>query len=193
MHAYATDSDERKIVHGSLALAGVVLALVLNWILQTAKTSIPWWIDAPSVIGFYGFLYWAFDKFLWKGIILCRIGLIKIPDLSGTWEGHICSSHDSHTEKYEAELIIQQTWTKISVSMRTERSQSYSNVGALFTVPKAELRYQYSSEPRSGTKDSMHIHRGTAWLALHDEKLEGEYYTGRDRQNHGTLAFQRKA
>jgi hypothetical protein len=35
----------------------------------------------------------------------------------------------------------------------------------------------------------MHAHRGTAVLKLSDDgkELSGEYYSGRDRQNYGTL------
>ena len=49
---------------------------MFNWFLQTVETSTPWWIDAPSVIGFYGLLYWASDERLWKLGILRKIGLI---------------------------------------------------------------------------------------------------------------------
>lgn len=190
MHAYATDSSERKTVNIVLALAGVILALVLHWILQTVKTGVPWWVDIPSVMGFYGILYSAFDRRLWKLGILHKVGLVKVADLSGTWIGYVCSSFDNHAEQHEATLTINQTWTKISINMRTERSDSHSQVSAIFREPEIVVRYQYLSEPRSDSKDTMHTHRGTAWLVLRENGLEGEYYTGRDRQNHGKLSFQ---
>ena len=191
MHSYATDSHERKRVNGALAIAGVGLALLLNWVLQATAVDIPWWVDAPAVMGFYGILYTAFDRYLWKVRIVHKIGLVKVSDLSGTWEGDVCSSFDDHSTKIKAKLIIKQTWTKLSVHLRTNESESYSQIGAILTEPNIEINYQYSNEPRSDSRTTMHAHRGTAWLALNGSRLEGEYYTGRDRKNHGKLLFSR--
>ena len=68
MHPYTTDSSEKKFIPLYIACLGVVLAWTLNWILRAIQFTLPWWIDAPSVIGFYGLFYNIFDKYIWKSI-----------------------------------------------------------------------------------------------------------------------------
>ena len=53
--------------------------------------------------------------------------------------------------------------------------------------------YDYLNEPNQDAVDTMHIHRGTGRLLLIDDRLEGDYYTGRDRRNTGTIRLQRTA
>ncbi len=53
MHPYSINSEEHK--HISLYLA--VVAILLAWTLYLFSKNVfplPWWIEAPSVIGFYG-------------------------------------------------------------------------------------------------------------------------------------------
>ena len=57
------------------------------------------------------------------------------------------------------------------------------------------LTYEFLNEPKSHTAATMAIHRGTASLRLQrsdrEDVLEGEYYTGRGRTNHGALRLVR--
>lgn len=197
MHPYATDSSETKTVPLYLAALSVVAAYVLHVILEKYKIEVPWWIDAPSVVGFYGLLYTAFDKWLWKTGIVRALGLVKLPDLNGVWTGHVASSFDAHAHKHEAQISIRQSWTRISVALKTDKSRSHSLIGGIITQNSAAnvLNYEYANEPRADAKDTMHAHRGTARLVLGitDDMcvLEGDYYTGRDRQNYGSLYFEK--
>ena len=54
------------------------------------------------------------------------------------------------------------------------------------------LDYMYVNEPGAGALESMHAHRGTAMLEFKDGVLEGDYYTGRDRREIGTIRLQRE-
>ncbi len=79
MHAYATDVD-RKGVPIVLALVAIGATLLFLYVIQTLKITIPWWIDAPSVMGFYGILYALYDRVLWRQ----HVGSIRfsnIPDV----------------------------------------------------------------------------------------------------------------
>lgn len=197
MHPYATDSNETKSIPLYLAALSVIAAYLLNIGLKAAKLEVPWWVDAPSVIGFYGIFYAVFDKWLWRSSLMRKLGLVKLPDLNGTWVGHVASSFDAHANKHEAKLFICQTWTRISITLRTEKSESRSLIGGIITQNSAAniLDYEYGNEPRADAKDTMHAHRGTARLMLGGTGsscvLEGDYYSGRGRQNYGTLYFEK--
>jgi hypothetical protein len=54
------------------------------------------------------------------------------------------------------------------------------------------LTYQYQNNPRVGTSDSRHIHYGTARFSIKGDLLDGEYYSGRGRQNIGAVSLQRE-
>lgn len=195
MHAYTTDSSERKFVPLYIAGASVLLAWTLNRVLGSTQFTIPWWIEAPSVIGFYGLLYTVFNKYLWKLRILRTIQVVKVPDLNGTWNGYVASSFDKHATKYDAALKIFQNWTRISIVLKTNYSKSSSLIAAIVaeTPGGITLSYEYLNEPMPNAKNTMHTHRGTARLTIQSngKALEGEYYTGRDRQNFGILRFER--
>lgn len=55
--------------------------------------------------------------------------------------------------------------------------------------------YEYLNEPKSGAVATMHTHRGLARLSLRRDDgdvLDGEYYTGRDRQHYGATWLRRE-
>lgn len=195
MHSYTTDSSERKFVPLYIAGASVFVAWGFNRVLGVMHFTLPWWFDAPSVIGFYVLLYSIFNKYLWRWRILRTIGVVKTPNLDGVWKGYVASSFDEHATKYDATLKIFHNWTRISIILETNYSKSSSLVAAIVTEDPMNmvLSYEYLNEPRSNAKITMHTHQGTARLSLAPDGrvLEGEYYSGRDRQNFGTLDFKR--
>lgn len=195
MHPYTTDSSERKLVPLYIAGASVLLAWGLNRVIGVLQFTLPWWIDAPSVIGFYGLLHTIFNKYLWKWRVLRTIGVVKVPDLNGTWKGYVTSSFDEYAVKYDATIRISQNWTRIAIILETNYSKSRSLIAAIVTEDPSGtvLSYEYLNEPLPNAKHTMHTHRGTARLAIQSsgKVLEGEYYTGRDRQNFGILRFER--
>jgi len=195
MHSYTTDSNERKFVPLYVAGISILIAWILNGVLGAMQFALPWWIDAPSVIGFYGMLYTIFDKYLWRWHILRTIGVVKVPDLNGTWEGHLASSFDEHAARQDATIKIFQSWAQISIILETNYSKSHSLIAAIITENPigVVLSYEYLNEPVPNAKQTMHTHRGTGRLTIqaNGNTLEGEYYTGRDRQNFGILRFER--
>ena len=193
MHPYATDSKERESVLFYIAVLSIFSSWILHNLLNIAPLAIPWWIDAPSVTGFYGLFYAIFYKYTWKWLMLRKFGIVKVPNLNGTWKGYVVSSFDEPSKKYEATLVILQNWTQISIILKTHDSKSTSLIaGILIDNPEGTvLTYEYLNEPLPLTNEGMHIHKGTATLTLNDGKvLEGEYYTGRDRKHFGYLRFE---
>jgi hypothetical protein len=125
--------------------------------------------------------------------------LVKTPDLNGTWEGYVKSSFDEHTAEQSTSLRISQTWTHMVVILETEHPRSQSLGASVLTKNPRDVRvsYEYLNQPRPAAKDTMHAHRGTASLVLSElgsrRVLKGEYYTGRDRRNYGSLRFELQA
>lgn len=192
MHPYSINSNERKNI--LLIIAGV--SILLTWTLDSLtnyyEIMIPWWIENPSILFFYGGLYFIFDRWLWK---LCKpLDLIKTPILEGEWIGYAKSSYDNHSSKVEGKLRIYQSWSNIKLLIDFKDSTSCSDCGSIAITPEGSyLSYQYINEPKPGSVQTMNIHRGSARL-FYDEKkntLAGEYYTGRGRQNFGSLEFRR--
>jgi len=194
MHPYATDSAERRLVPLYLAAASIAAAFLLH---KTLEGVIPWWIDAPSVAGFYALFFVAFERWLWRIPFLHSSGLLRVPNLNGRWSGSVTTSFDGHATDHEAYLEIHQTWTGLSICLKTDRSQSRSLIGTITTQnPTAgTLSYEYINDPKANAVANMQIHRGTARLDLNTLGdrwvLEGEYYSGRGRQNVGTLRFEK--
>jgi len=195
MHPYTTDSNERKVIPLYIAVLSILAALGLNRALVATQLSLPWWIDAPSILGFYGLFYATFDKYLWRWRLLRTVRIVKVPDLNGTWKGYYVSSFDSPAKQDTTTLRISQKWTQISITLETRYSKSHSLIAGIITESPEGfvLSYEYMNEPTPDAKNTMHIHRGTARLAIQagGKALEGEYYSGRDRQNIGTLRLER--
>lgn len=191
MHGYSTDSNERRFVPLLLAALAIVSAWASSKMMEALHFSVPWWLDAPSSLAFYGALYAFFDKHLWSNLIVRKLGLSRIPDLNGCWRGFLLSSFDGHVKRHDVLLQIFQTWTEASVYLTTATSMSRSSV-AVIQVSDSEgvsLTYQYQNQPLSYAMKSMHMHHGTAILNLYEEGdcLAGEYYAGRDRRTHGQI------
>jgi hypothetical protein len=195
MHPYGTDSNERQYIPLILAGLAIAAALLLSYLLDTFSIQIPWWIDAPSTMGFYGIFYSLFNKRIWKMELLRDIGLVKVPVLEGLWKGTITTSFDEHASTHEVEIQIRQKWTQIAINLQGKDSTSHTLAATLLTESPQGivLSYQYRNEPLPQAVDAMQIHHGTARLTLSNTgRLEGEYYSGRGRRNYGSMSLERK-
>jgi hypothetical protein len=194
MHGYSTDSSERRVVPLLLALLAIALAWVTSKSLATAHLSVPWWADAPSSMAFYGLLYRLFDKQLWRNSLVHRLGLVRIPNLTGRWRGYLITSFDGHAKRHNVIINIFQSWTQIAVYLATATSisRSCAAVIQLDDPEGASLIYQYQNQPLANAKKSMHMHCGTAQLRISNcGCLAGDYYAGRDRRTFGRICCKR--
>jgi len=196
MHPYATDSTERRNVIAVL----VVISLVLAWSGHAVWTALglplSWWMDTPSALALFGLFFKLFDRWVWRWRIWRKVRLLHCPDLSGHWKGELRSSHDDFVATHDVIVNIAQNWTTISVTLGGHRSDSESLNASLYVgSPKGPtLTHTYRNTPKVDARDTMHSHLGTASLVLGvDGRLEGEYYTGRDRCTQGTMALRRQA
>ena len=197
MHPYAVDTDERQRVFIFLALVSVGLAWLSNWVLTTFHVTIPWYLEAPSVLSIYGILVWGFNQFVWRWRIFRFVQLVKTPDLSGAWEGYIESSFYHYQQRQHVTVKIQQTWTKMCIEFDTGKmgSRSHSQIaGILMDYPGGPLlSYNYLNEPQASATETMQTHRGTTVLNIRNNHLEGQYYSGRGRMSLGNIELRRTA
>jgi hypothetical protein len=194
MHGYSTDSDERRVVPLLLASLAISFAWLSSKLLLVIHLSIPWWVDAPSVMAFYGVLYALFDRYLWRNGLVSKLGLVRMPNLAGRWYGYLISSFDGHAKHHDLMITICQSWTQIAVFLTTTQSISRS-CAAVIQVDDPEgvaLIYQYQNQPVADATRTMHMHYGTAMLRVSIEGfLVGDYYAGRDRRTFGRICCRR--
>ena len=177
-----------------LALLAIALAWASSKFLAVAQLSLPWWVDAPSSMAFYGALYAFFDRYLWRNNFVHKLGLVRIPDLTGRWRGYLLTSFDGHAKRHDLMIHIFQSWTQITVYLTTPTSMSRSSA-AVIQVDDPEgaaLVYQYQNQPLADAMRTMHMHYGTAMLRISNGGcLAGDYYAGRDRRTFGRICCKR--
>jgi len=193
MHAYSTH-ESRVRVYSLLA----VLSIAAAWLVSLVTSNFDWpqWlVSAPSVVGAYALLYRVFDKWFWRTPLAQRSWFLEVPDLSGTYDGKLTSTYRDNTGDNMAidiSLVIQQTWTNMSVEMAvtsgTSTSWSMSAVGSISQDGTAtRLIYLYRNKVNPGLADEdMRDHEGVADLRVKtDGTLEGSYFNARKRE--GTI------
>jgi len=113
--------------------------------------------------------------------------------LAGRWEGYVVTSFDEATGKHPVTATIVQDWTHMQIRVTSAYSRSHSIVGTILTSDETVIDYEYKNEPLPGAVETMHAHRGTSSLVLSSDgkELSGDYYSGRDRQNFGSLHLEK--
>lgn len=198
-HTYSTDSGERRYIPLFIAGAAIGATFLAFYIIDEYQVRLPWWASPPmDTMAFYGLFYWIFETYLWKWGLLRWLHVVRIPDLSGSWHGEVRPVVTGGVSSglgipADITVTIQQTWTTIMIRGRTSLSQSHSLSGNLLVADEHSLSYEYLNEPSAAAPETMHAHHGVARLSLNKENtiLEGEYYSGRDRQNIGTIHLTR--
>ena len=194
-HPYSTNSGERKHVPFYLAILAVISSLVLAALLRKICWTPPLWVDFTSVMGLYGVLYGFFKRVAWKWGWLRNVVSVSTPMLAGTWSGTVQSDYDGVTRPaHDVEAVIGQDWTEIVIRLIGPNSKSHSlSASMVVTEDECIMIYDYLNEPNADAPDTMHMHRGTARLVLTEtDRLEGDYYSGRDRNNIGLIKLQKR-
>ena len=193
MHAYASDSIDRKVVPWVIAAVAVATAYLYSGIITWLKWEIPWWVEAPSILSVYGLGHWVYSRHVWRRHVL-GLKLSSIPDFSGTWFGRLESS-DPHVAELAGMMTIHQTWTNICVEFECEKSRSFSLMAVVNVTPGMTegLTFEYANSPRHDATETMNAHVGLNHLRLSPggETLEGDYFSGRGRQTFGRMTLRR--
>lgn len=195
MHPYATNLVERQALPLFVAAAAFLSGWAISALVSPYYSSIPFWISVPSVVGLYKLGMELLKYRIWKQDWFQHLGWSKTPVIGGEWRGVIKTSFDRHAAEHPVELTIHQSWSDIAVILRGAHSRSTSVIGGLTVNHESIFTYEYVNEPVSGAVETMHTHRGTARLRVCEggRVLEGEYYSGRDRTNQGTMRLEKQA
>lgn len=164
-------------------------------VLRQFDLVVPWWLDMPSVLGVFGLVLLAYDRWIWA-FRLARMAGCSGPNLNGRWSGVLSSSFDRGATEFPVTVDIAQTWSHLSIALVAQTSRSRSSSAALELTPEGSwaLSYTFLNEPIANAPKRMHAHRGTAVVRLEGEgSLEGEYYSGRDRRGFGMMSLRREA
>lgn len=195
---YATDSSERKYIPMVLASLAIAGAFVTFQLLKKLHIELSWWAGPPDTMACYALFYWIFDRFVWKWRVVQWVGLTRVPNLAGKWVGEVQPATSQGVSvglgtPIAVTLTITQTWTNILVKAQTNQSRSHSLSGAVVVGDGESLSYEYVNEPSASAPATMHAHRGFVRLMLNSSHtvLEGEYYSGRDRQTIGGIRVTR--
>ena len=188
-HTYAHGRQTRAVA--VLVFVSILLAWGWGLVQQRWLPTLPWWLDTPAVLGFYGIALTVYDRWAWRWLR----GIHGVPDYSGEYDLTIKSAFDGLSTERAGKITIRQTWTQIVVRLETDTSTSVSCAGYLVEAPGAGFRlvYLYHNSPRGQAVATMVQHNGTAELLFNDDgtAATGSYYTGRGRLQHGEMAVRR--
>lgn len=209
MHNYSIDSDIRKKIFNYIIILGVLLIFLGQIILSFFNIRfIPLQINRFTIIelatkmfttgvSISGMIYLLFDKIIWKWNPIRK--LHNIPNLNGTWEGKYVSSYQNERNENVTgitKIIIKQTWSKIKIESYGDKSESHSIIAGLLCngTNGIELRYEYFNKSNKNVIETMNKHYGLNALTYNEklDKLQGEYYTDKDRRTYGTIEVKRK-
>lgn len=177
------------------------IAYSISTLLSYFQFDIPFYIDLPiSAPALFALFFYIFDKHLWKEKhfhkFLKKTGIIIADDLNGKWKGIVKSSYDNFKKDIAAELVIQQTATQVTIRAKFNESKSISvheSFGKNEIDDCFSLYYFFRNHPNSEAVETMAMHEGSAILSYNqeDDELVGHYYSGRNRNNHGTISVKR--
>jgi hypothetical protein len=102
-------------------------------------------------------------------------------------------------EKTNVEVEIEQSWRKMIVKLEGDDSSSRSLGASIITQQgRPKLTYYYLNEPDYDAPDSYTMGYGTTSVKLYEgegdnneDVLDGIYYTGPDRGEHGKIHLTR--
>ena len=118
--------------------------------------------------------------------------LILIVNLDGKWKAEGESSfkdENGKNLKYDIDIIIKQTFTKIEVFGETKESTSRSTMVSI-ELSRAQPIVQYTFEytPKNMANEELQRHSGLVNLRIESENMmSGDYFSGKPRLRFGEL------
>lgn len=193
MHEYSLTHHDRTKTYYFIGLISAVISTVLSLWLSQFGTFTNMSITAPSGMVVFLGVFLLFDTFVWKWRVLYQLGIIQVPNVSGTWNGLLDSSLDD--KEYEVVLTITQTYSKIRLRLDTATSSSKSHMATLEKVDDSRftLRWEYFAEPLTPVNGSQFRHYGVTMTLINGNKgnfknsMSATYYTEMDRDTSGTI------
>lgn len=202
MHGYIINGKRRHSAIFWLAVISVLVGLGLTYRIDLILSKLETMKGTQIIVLLYSaifgvgsgaiftLLYYLFDNFFWKIKIFGNV------DLSGKYQCEGVSKDKSQKEKdrFTATIIIKQTWTKISVNLKTDKSYSDSFMAKISQNGVGDIRldYCYTNNTDQTNKDMVSRHTGTATIIFSSE-IKGKYYNQPDdRMRYGELVLSKE-
>ena len=202
MHGYIINGKRRHSAIFWLAVISVLVGLGLTYWIDLILSKLETMRGTQIIVLLYSaifgvgsgaiftLLYYLFDNFFWKIKIFGNV------DLSGKYQCEGVSKDKSQKEKdrFTATIIIKQTWTKISVNLKTDKSYSDSFMAKISQNGVGDIRldYCYTNNTDQTNKDMVSRHTGTATIIFSSE-IKGKYYNQPDdRMRYGELVLSKE-
>lgn len=180
-----------------LIAISLFISSLINLFIKSINFEVPYYLNLPILgMAIYSLLFGLFDKYLWKFKIFRYLGVVNSENLSGKWKGYIKSSFDKFSKEISSELNITQTGTSIKIYGTFNQSKSCSvheNFGIDEIDGATSLFYFYKNNLSYDATETMSKHEGAVKLTYSKEndELTGYYYSGRNRNNYGTMYFKK--
>ena len=197
MHKYTIENypNDKIILYISFIAIGsaLVLSVLLIKLINIGNLPITITITAPLIFTIIYFsLNYIIGRFKWIS------NLFRIPSLRGDW---VCTGKSfNYTQKGETEwkgtISIEQTWSKILVTLKTEKSSSFST-SILANLKKIAgngylLTYIYENDPNSDQHE-LAKHKGVCDIMFEGNlKKASANYFNKERPTFGTMNLRRK-
>ena len=185
MHDYSMRGHPRERLIFYIAAAAFSLMPLITTLQGWVGVSV-----AVTTFAIFSGLFLLFDRFLW------RIGpfrrTCRLPDLNGKWTcaGSQIDSDGSVTNEWSADVVITQTWSRISVALQTDTSRSRSGPASIECDEGHGFRllYTYQNDPVPGSQ-SLAPHKGTCELIFDEActSADGLYFNDHNRQSFGRI------
>ena len=188
MHGYLSDNFFRgPKVYFSLGFLAIYASSFSREWLSSLPLLDYFGTTAVSAGVIYSILIVFYEYIGWKWISTIR-------NLNGTWAGTIATNYDGGT-KLNCVLRVRQTWTRMTIELETDKSRSHTTMSAFYENQPGDvgLKYEFVSEPKYQSVETMHTHRGVCTLAIEQNnsalKMSGNYFTSRGRKTHGEISL----
>lgn len=200
MHEYSVIGHPRKTIILMLAIVSGAISKFVTYLLEV------WFVvEFDLVIGFsistfsiFAILYLLFNHVIWKLNIFSKY--LHFPNLNGKWIYTGLSNNIEQQKQYplEGTIVIEQTWDKLLVSIKTSKSSSHSIslTGGIKHFPGLgyKMTYHYENVPKVSEVE-LKKHEGFCILTFGEDKLtaEGCYFNNiKDRATYGEMYLKRR-
>lgn len=197
MHSYAIFDHDRVSIGRWLGVVALFISIGISQGITELYKLTGWeaftQLTITAGIVYFG-LHWIFNKIVWKYYFS------KIPDLSGTWaiDGKTLDERGNTKYEWPALLDIEQNWTKISIALKTKKSQSQSYTATLFRASGTQtgwvLSYSYKNAPELEQTHELHSHKGFCEVEFDKNLNSGKatYFNSAGRKTYGIMTLLRE-
>lgn len=177
-------SNNEKLRKISIRIASIILIILI--FIKNPNNIEDWVGVISSVVSITAVPILIYERWIWK-----INPFSKTPHLKESYLGKIKYFHNNQTYEKYVYIEIKQTFTSVSVSLKSNEITSKSVVSDIIEEHgDYVLYYTYTTNPKSEFIKDNPIQLGTARLLIKKNHLEGSYWT--NQRTIGDIEFTSK-